>query len=226
MASRPTRKPGPAGPSQPTHAAIPSPVFGKRRSAAPRATSNHRAETSMPTTGAAAGAGGEVVPAIGCSSPARSGGARGRAAPHRPPLSMQAYAPRRPGPAASGALRSLGYRSASVVGPRGSGASSPAPGVPAVACPSGRNRLPAPSSSGSARALPAKIQRQNLGRLSRGTRVRVVQASEHRPGSTGSTRGPGPAARVAPVQLTRPPWVGPRPRGALPGKPPGRRRRR
>lgn len=162
----------------------------------------------MPTTGAAGGAGSEVVRAIGGSSPARRSALRD--APHHigplgPCRRTRPLGPRGP---------SEWSRAASdTVRPRwptreGAGPLLPHPGSPAAVCPSGRNRLPTPSSSEYAYALPAKIQRPNVER----TEIKVIG---HAPGVLGLLRLVVGSVRVAccgrhalpraaqPVQLER-----------------------
>ena len=71
--------------------------------------------------------------------------AHGRTAPQRPPLSIQAHRPSDPhGRPCLQSSSGLGYRSASVAGKRGCGASSPAPGVTGHPVPQRQNQAAHP----------------------------------------------------------------------------------
>ena len=155
MASRPTRKPGPAGPSQP-HARG-DPLARVREAAQRRAAGD--VEPPRRDIDAHHGRGrrcrrrGRAYHRV--LLPGALRGARGRAAPHRPPLSMQAYAPRPPGPAASGALVA-----SDTVRPRwsareGAGPPLPHPGSPRLRAPAAETGCPPPPRPGAlARSRP------------------------------------------------------------------------
>ena len=130
-------------PASPRTRRCPGPCWGTRARPRRGDVEPPRRDVDAHHGAGAGGAGSEVVPGHRVLLPSAPLCARERAAPHRPPLSMQAYAPRRPAPAAAAVPRSLGYRSTSVVGTSGSGASSPAPGARGCV-PQRQNRLPAP----------------------------------------------------------------------------------